>query len=198
MYKSRMYGNKAEVVYVHGKFACAFIEKTEVQGYFKGTDLYFVHEGELHVCTNIYHDFFGMEVELFKSGEALKLLASYGYTYEPCSTAQFLEDFREVLRKQKCHQIELRTDDDTVLTHYKKLGYIHVTKRIPKVTVPILLYSAGKINYCPGTGPEPMFEGYPDMDDSSICMNFMLAMGNVQYLKDCVQLFDLYMKHKNV
>lgn len=187
MYKVVSYGTLGEVIKIDGKFSCAVIERFDAKG-FNGTLVYFVKDDALHVA-NVYHDFITDEQESMREGNVLKVIEDCNYRYIECSTEEFIEDFKALLKNQKRTQIEAGTGD-TVLVHYLCTNNVYVSNDIVDDKRAVLQYMESNFKY--GTSREPVFDGYPDLNEGSTEMNFMLCGGNVQDLKKCMNLFETY------
>lgn len=190
MYKHRIYANEGEVVFIDGKFSAARIKMYKRNGMWNCNTLYYMHEGVMLSTDDIFHDLSADELKKFLTGKAHEIVEYYGVHFEPCST--FLKDFRKMRTRQKiCTAIAVGTEH-AELVDYPQYVDITVRNTRPGIVNPeYLSYNVGGFEY--STEEQDIrFEGFPDMQDTSVHMNIMMVSGSVSVFQELVDLFKLY------
>lgn len=200
MYKLRLYGVNCEVLYIDGKFRSAILMQRDSFGFYKCTNLYFMYNGSIHLFRDYYHNYTGKDLEAFRSGDVTALVEQYKNSFEPGNS--FRRDFKSVIKSMTNANCTVIVHNEfTSLWHYRNRNFIAAsTKRVPHGAV--LDYENEKFTYASRMNyvddDVHFHEGYPDLEDSSVQMNFMLSGGNVEHLREVLELFKEYTKHMDI
>lgn len=205
--KQVYYNNLHEAVFIDGKFSTLILNymfSSDTTPSFVKTakDIYFVHDGVLYFAPKVQIRFELRDDEMYRSGKMKQLLDSndiFGKrtSYAPCDSIRGafskIRDLTNGLPRRTHIQI---SSGSAILIHNPYTMFIEVQYLVDDDCTEVLMYHEGSFTY--GLCTEMLYEGYPDMEDSSTGMNLILSGANVQNIQVLVNLFNEYTKRMDI
>lgn len=201
--KKVMFDNSHEALIIDGKFRSMIVQYLGVNSRYSNiverlNDIYFMQDGVLYKATtradfsddlfirgNIKEAFDGV---MDKSGKI---------KYEECKSIRSAYRKMRSAGKRPMRTFTSIEAGDILLIHFVKLKLIEVQYVDTNAdALEMLSCSSGEISY--GMCGEMMIDGYPNLDDSSTCMNLMLTGARVDRMSEILKIFDDYTKNKDL
>lgn len=198
MYKKVIYNDTHEAIFVDGKFSSLILnfmmDSATSPIYVQHMKvIYFIHDGVLYKVHRMRDLFSFDEIRMYQKGLMKEVLDDKSIAYIPWHDLRTA--FRDMIKRPQRTNIQLHFDN-AVLIDIPEHDMIEGQYYENGNTYELLTYNRSTFTY--GLCSETMFEGYPDLNDSSTCMNLMLTGANVNRLKVLIDMFEEYTKHKKL